>query len=640
MEISIDVIFLNGNADTGASLLNQNYRDNPDSSVYKTKPYQCIGSKNTITGEPNYESDIGAGVKCEDNLLTFYGWGNLDSSIFCGHLLIGSGESLCAEGTITIMDSKTFEWRDSIIQYETDSICGSPQANENSNLLIDSYCVIDGACTECTCPSGFFMDRTCTGSETTNDDYEKWVVDIDETIQNGLLNGLMRTSADSKSAMPILELDMEWEDLLSNPVNTRTYFLNRKSNSNTGKKCIECHCAIGQYITAIGLTSYSCNGFGFYNLINTIDSDGDRRDDEDRWSNDIYTNTPPTRYDGNIYYPSDEQNKIYEWNNDEQPLHNVISKYSENYGCAACFCPPNHHIQPFHDCLGTWKAGTRYLNALTGNWVTLDYPDGVSALPQTIDPNSYPPETLVFPEYVGQPKNLWKKQNWMTMGIRCSKCECPLDTYIVNNCAGDEHPPVLIYDYTNATGNGKRLCNLNEMDPDKDDISDCVWTVANGRDPYNPGNGTNHRGTDERNWGWLPYKNLHTADDRYPTTNSKYEFVLYDGNDATDTAHNDSIVNHVDDLVIYIGEQKSHVADNDPRIMYGNFFTHIVSWPSVANNNVPASKHGIKEDTTEITPSRSIPNIQKDDTTDDPREYTAPYCAHCYCNAGQMSSKD
>ena len=140
------------------------------------------------------------------------------------------------------------------------------------------------------------------------------------------------------------------------------------------------------------------------------------------------------------------------------------------------------------------------------------------------------------------------------------------------------------------------------------------------------------------NWGWLPYKNLHSVDDDYPTSNSKYEFVLYDGNDATDAAHNDSIVNHVDDLVIYIGEQKSHTADNDPRIMYGNFFTHIISWPSDINGNVPDAKHGINQDTTDVLPSRTIPDINKDVQTN-PRENTAPYCAHCYCNAGQMTTR-
>ena len=158
--------------------------------------------------------------------------------------------------------------------------------------------------------------------------------------------------------------------------------------------------------------------------------DRDKREDEDQWSEDIYTVVPPNPNDGNIYYPATEQNKIHEWNNDENTLSGgKVSKYSENYGCAACFCPPNHHIQPFHDCLGTWKAGTRYLNALTDNWVTLNYPDGISKLPSTIDPQDLTKD-LVFPEYVGQPKDLWKKQNWMTMGMRCSKCECPLDTYI------------------------------------------------------------------------------------------------------------------------------------------------------------------------------------------------------------------
>ena len=170
---------------------------------------------------------------------------------------------------------------------------------------------MDGSCTECTCPSGFFMDRTCTGEETTNEDYQKWVVDIDETIKNGLLNGIMRVSDDGKSPMPILEIDQQWEDLLSNSDNTETYLINRRSGTGVGKKCIQCHCAIGQYITAIGLTSFSCNGFGFYNLINQLE-DRDKRIDEDQWSEDIYTVVPPLTNDGNIYYPTTEQNKIYE----------------------------------------------------------------------------------------------------------------------------------------------------------------------------------------------------------------------------------------------------------------------------------------------------------------------------------------
>ena len=221
--------FLNGDHETegggGVSLLNNEYRQNEDSNIYSSKPYQCIGETGVLagTGANPYSgmTQLSNSDRCEDDLMQFYSWDKLNagSTTYCGTW--NTNEPLCAEGTISIIDSKSYVWRDSIIQYETDSICGSPQANEDLNLLYNSYCVVDGSCTECTCPSGFFMDRTCTGEETTNEDYQKWVVDVDETIKNGLLNGIMRVSDDGKSPMPILEIDQQWEDLLSNSDNMK-----------------------------------------------------------------------------------------------------------------------------------------------------------------------------------------------------------------------------------------------------------------------------------------------------------------------------------------------------------------------------------------------------------------------------------